>query len=511
MEGGDETESTPLLARQRREVHDRGPWFGVRHLFCLLGFLGFANVYAMRVNLTVAIVAMINNTAVDPPAPPHPDNGSNVCPTPPNPTNHTLPPSDGPFAWTTSQQGVILGAFFWGYVISQLPGGRMAEASGGKYVFGIGILITAIFSIVTPLAARAGFYLLILVRFIEGLGEGVTYPTMHAMLAKWAPDMERTKLSTLVYSGSTFGTIVSLPLSGLLCDAVGWESVFYIFGSLGVVWFFFWVGLVHNTPSEHPTITAAERRHIEGEPKPTRAAMPAPPWGKIFSSVRVWAIIVAHVSQNYGFYTLLNELPTYMKQILHFNIKEDAALSAVPYLAAYVISIAGSIVADHVRERRILSTTIARKVFNSIAFFGPAATLLLLPYAGCDKTTVVTLLSLTVGLNGLNSSGVGVNHIDIAPNYAGTLMGISNMASNTMGFITPWIVSVVTEGHEDLDHWQIIFVIAAITYIVGNVVFLAFATGEIQDFNDIPPPPPPEVANAPVNADDEAEPHVLDA
>lgn len=33
-----------------------------RHILGILGFLGFANVYAMRVNLSVAIVAMVNST-----------------------------------------------------------------------------------------------------------------------------------------------------------------------------------------------------------------------------------------------------------------------------------------------------------------------------------------------------------------------------------------------------------------------------------------------------------------
>ena len=40
-----------------------GPWIGVRHIFAFLGFLGFVNVYAMRVNLSVAIVAMVNDTS----------------------------------------------------------------------------------------------------------------------------------------------------------------------------------------------------------------------------------------------------------------------------------------------------------------------------------------------------------------------------------------------------------------------------------------------------------------
>jgi hypothetical protein len=53
---------------------------------------------------------------------------------------------------------------------------------------------------------------------------------------------------------------------------------------------------------------------------PKRDNLPIP-WRKISTSIPVWAILVAHCCQNWGFYTLLTELPTYMKQILHFDIK----------------------------------------------------------------------------------------------------------------------------------------------------------------------------------------------
>ena len=49
------------------------PCWGARHTFAFLAFLGFANVYAMRVNLSVAIVAMVNHTAID-----HRHNSSNL-------------------------------------------------------------------------------------------------------------------------------------------------------------------------------------------------------------------------------------------------------------------------------------------------------------------------------------------------------------------------------------------------------------------------------------------------
>lgn len=48
-------------------VEDTKDFLKSRHILGILGFLGFANVYAMRVNLSVAIVAMVNaNSTIQP-------------------------------------------------------------------------------------------------------------------------------------------------------------------------------------------------------------------------------------------------------------------------------------------------------------------------------------------------------------------------------------------------------------------------------------------------------------
>ena len=114
----------------------------------------------------------------------------------------------------------------------------------------------------------------------------------------------------------------------------------------------------------------------------------------------------------------------------------------------------------------------------------PAVTMLLVvPVAGCDRTAVMALMVLTVGLIGFTASGFGVNHIDIGPNFAGTLMGITNMGSNTMGFVAPWIVGLVTEVHQDLDHWHTVYCIAAAILFAGNTFYIVFVSGEEQAFN----------------------------
>ena len=58
----------------------------------------------------------------------------------------------------------------------------------------------------------------------------LTFPAMTAMWAEWAPPLERSKLITLSYGGAQFGTVIGLPLAGLICDRLGWPSVFWIFG-----------------------------------------------------------------------------------------------------------------------------------------------------------------------------------------------------------------------------------------------------------------------------------------
>lgn len=62
-------------------------------------------------------------------------------------------------------------------------------------------MLTAIFTLLSPIAAFVDFKFFIAVRVLEGLGEGVTYPAMHAMLARWIPPMERSKFAAYVYAG----------------------------------------------------------------------------------------------------------------------------------------------------------------------------------------------------------------------------------------------------------------------------------------------------------------------
>lgn len=90
--------------------------------------------------------------------------------------------------------------------------------------------MTALLTLFTPMAANAGVHFLIAIRFVEGLFEGVSVPSLQAIYASWAPPLERARIGALAFSGCYVGTVVAMPVSGMLAATLGWESIFYFFG-----------------------------------------------------------------------------------------------------------------------------------------------------------------------------------------------------------------------------------------------------------------------------------------
>ncbi|XP_028173532.1 putative inorganic phosphate cotransporter [Ostrinia nubilalis] len=475
------------VTSSHRNLIDNGPveettgWIKSRTVLGIMGFLGFANVYAMRVNLSVAIVAMINSTEV-------PSNETlDVCPAT-TPSNSSVPAKTGDFDWTTEQQSLILSSFFFGYVLTQIPGGRIAEIFGGKLVYGVGVLLTAIFTILSPVAAFVDFKLFIVVRVLEGLGEGVTYPAMHAMLARWIPPLERSKFAAYVYAGSNIGTVISLPISGWLCTldfAHGWPLCFYLFGCLGVIWFIAWMFLVYDSPQTHPRICPKEIEYITAtigpqEDKPSMSI----PWCKFLTCVPLWAILIAQCGQSWLFYTQLIELPTYMNNILHYDIVSNARLSAIPYLTSWIAGILISIFADWILVKGWLSRLTSMKLWNTVAAFIPAFGLLGIAWAGCDRMAVMLLLSITSAFGGAVYAGNQMNHIDLSPQFAGTMYGITNAASNFCGFMAPYAIGrIIGKDQQTLGQWRVVFYLAAAIDLGANLFYLFFASTEEQDWS----------------------------
>jgi len=297
--------------------------------------------------------------------------------------------------------------------------------------------------------------------------------------AQWAPPQERTQMASVAFSGSFVGTVIAMPVCGIIANSLGWPAIFYITGVTGLIWFAVWWVVVKDDPADDPHITPEELKYIKesvGDNKHGKDI--THPWKEIVCSLPVWAIVVAHVCENWGFYTLLTQLPTYMKDTLNYRLEKAGFLSSLPYLVMAIIMQFAGRLADWLQNANILTTTQVRKIFNCGAFLSQTVFMFL---AGHLQTAngVILCLVMAVGLGAFGWSGFSVNHLDIAPQHASVLMGFGNTFATLPGILSPLITGwIVTD--RTVEQWQYVFYIASTIYLVGAIFYGLFASGERQ-------------------------------
>ncbi|MCP9258952.1 putative transporter C38C10.2 [Dirofilaria immitis] len=402
-----------------------------RFNLALVGFLGCIIVYALRTNVSFAIVCMVNSTAVDMLSG---ISSTNIM---------------GELVWKKVEQGYVLSAFFWGYIFSQILGGYLAGRYGARLVIGFTVLGSAILTIISPIAATTRCY----------------FPAFHTLWSMWAPPLERSLLTGLTYAGAQIGNTAVMPLSGLLCKygfAGGWPSIFYVLGVAGILWCLLWFFYVSDRPSRSKRISKDELNYIENSladimAANSKKAKRAVPWFSIFKSLPVWALFCGHFAGDWGAYIMMTSLPLFMKDVLGLDFASLGFLSAIPYIAYFIFINLGGFVADKLQNANILSTIATRRLAMIIALGSQAIFLIASGHCGRgQETLVIIFLTLGIGLSGIQYAGFVVNYLDIAPTFAGPLLGIGNTITCLAGIIGPLMVGKLTPTGSQQE-WQLVF------------------------------------------------------
>jgi len=374
-------------------------------------------------------------------------------------------------SYDAAAQGIILSAFFWGYLWPQLLGGWMSDRFGGRRVLAAGVAIWSLATLLTPPASIA-FSLLIATRVLLGLGEGVNFPAIHSICARWVPAEERSRTISLNFSGIHLGTVTAFLVSPAIIVACGWRALFFLAGGLGIAWVGLWLWRTSEMPESDPEITREELATIiAGRP-------PAPPaddipWRAILAEKAVWAIAIAHLCNNFGFYILLLWLPTYLDKTFAMTLSRVGLYSLIPWIATFIFSNIAGWLADRMMRGGYRIVTV-RKTLQNVSFVGGSLPLLLLPSVA-SPIAAITLVTLSLACNGFGTGAFAANHLDIAPRYAGILMGISNTVATI-----PGIIGVAAAGFvlRATGSFSAVFYVIAIVYWFGALGYNLWASGE---------------------------------
>lgn len=435
---------------------------GTRHLQSLLLAMCIFTGYIIRVNISVAIVAMTNKNSTD-----------------------TVFRE-----WDLKDKNVVLSSFFVGYLIMNIPAGIIGNYINNKWLLSVTFSIASILALFTPYVVKStgSWKSLVVLRTLQGLFQAFMLPITHGISAKWTPPHERSRLIGFILSGIPLGTMTALSVSGMIASSsVGWPYIFYFSGTLGLIWVIFWMILGANSPDVHPFISKAEKAYIDNTladsctEKKNRLKIP---WTNILTSVPVWATVVTHTAHNWGFWLLLSEMPIFMKDVLKFDIKADGLLSSIPYLSMWLFQFPVMYIADIFNKKGVTSLTVSRKIWNSIGMWGGCISLIILGYLDNNAKAAVILYIIVVTVGCCCNAGFNINHMDLTPRYAGVVMGITNGFASTGGLGAPLMVNYIVPDETSVIQWRTVFYIGAAILGFGNLFFVIFGSGEVQSWNN---------------------------
>ncbi|XP_049779397.1 sialin-like [Schistocerca cancellata] len=457
-----------------------------RYTLLVLNLVGLAISYATRVNLSMAIVDMVNNTAL-----------REIYSSEVDTELENLgiadwaDRKDGHFIWDRQQQGELLAAYYYGYAAGHIPGGVMADRFGGKIVFGLGIFISSILTILTPASAWAGYYVLFANRIGQGFILGGVIPAIQTVICRWAPDHERSKFS-VIYVGVFGGTLISMALTGALCvTSVGWPLAFYFFGGVGLLWCLPWCFYVADSPAQHKHIDPAERYFIEANIQSSAKKKLPIPWKSILTSPVLWAFAALFVTLDWTYYLLITSLPQYVANVLHFNIESNGLLSAIPQIAAVVGSLLFGWLGDPWFRKGYISKLNGFRLVNGLNTLVPAATLIVVTLVD-DTAVVVTMLAISGFCLSTYCAAPYMNMQTTSPNYSGTMTGIVNSIANLTGIAVPYVVGAFTNADRTRSGWDAVFYLSAGLAVAGYTIYATCTRAEEQPWNTPPPDEQPK-------------------
>ena len=380
--------------------------------------------------------------------------------------------------WSPTVQGAVMSAFFLGYVTLQIAAGYLSDRFGGKWVLGLGVLFWSLFTLLTPASAALGISVLLACRFLMGVAEAVTWPSIYSLYSRWVHPDRRASAVGLMNSGIAGGSVIALICTPWLISVWSWQGAFYVYGLLGIIWFAVWAPLARSRPADKTDwdtpnavpATAEAGSATNHSDVTAQTVYPQLTVQGMLRSRAVWAIAIAHICINWSLYLVLSWFPTFVNRELGADLQLAGFLALAPTIVSLVMApLAGRLFDRLVAKGR--DRLKVRRAMQNLAFVGITAAMMAITLTD-SLILSVTVITLSNALTAFSIGGFATNHLDIAPNQSGLVMGVTNtlaaVSSSASVFVSGWI--------QDLSGgWDAVFLTAAGVSVFGAVMYASLA------------------------------------
>lgn len=377
-------------------------------------------------------------------------------------------------------KGAALSAFYFGYAGAQIPGGAAAARFGGFNMLRIACIVWSSSSLIMPLVMET-VMLTCIVRTITGLAQGLVIPAVHTILAQEIQPNQLSKAVSFAISGMYMGS--TLALMGLP-SAAEYLGPTRILGSLSLLpmlsFFCLWMTSKSHAATIGGVRNAGNNISMDGVRLEHGEKKVGKPWGMMFTSLPVWCIVANSFTFHYALYTIMNWLPTYFDELIRRPLSSLGYMRIMPYLLMFFSSNAAGVLGDHFIQRDC-GIAPTRKLINSLGFCGACLALpciAMVPEGNVSAAGFV--LSISLAFLGFARGGFSVNHMDIAPEHAGLVIGLVNTAGTMAGVMGVTATGAILKLHGGAGErlgWMIAMSFTSVLCVLGTVFFACSARG----------------------------------
>lgn len=370
-------------------------------------------------------------------------------------------------------QGVILGSFFWTYLLFQIPGGWLLDRFGPRAIVGAAGVVWGAFQLLGGFATGGIF--LVATRLGLGASEAPVFPAAAKLNAAWLPPKERARGATFVDAAGPFGSAVGGLVVVALIGALGdWRWAFILTGGLTIlVAALYWLYL-RDTPQQHPGVGARELAHIEDETAvvagtSSTATGPLPRAVDYLASRSFWGMMIGRLGWATIWWGIISWTPSYLSQALGFDL---AALGWGTFLV-YGSGVLGQLVAGFVADRWRAATTrynVVMRTILGVSGVGTAAAIFAIPPV-TDGIVALALLSTAVFFINFGGLYWTIPALLVPGPQVGRVGGVMNVASSGGGGLAPIVMGFAIGAAGGGFGGAFVFLgTAAVVYLVGSML-----------------------------------------
>jgi sugar phosphate permease len=374
-------------------------------------------------------------------------------------------------ALSDAQMGYVFSAFTFAYAIFEVPSGWLADRFGARLMLTRIVIWWSAMTAATGLVG--GFVSLFAVRFLFGVGEAGTFPSIARAYGRWLPARERGRAFGLALMTAALGGALTQPLVVTLLGILHWRQTFPIFGGVGIVWALAWLWWFRDDPHQHPRVNAAEIARIGCDPPVPHRAVP---WMAVLRSRSLLALCFMYGSAIYGWYFYITWLPTYLQRARGFDLQQIGWLAALPLLSIAAGVFTGGWMSDVLARRWGLR---AGRRAPGLVGLPLAAVAVLGAILTPTPLLAALLLAAAAGLAALGVSPAWAVCLEIGQHHAGVVSGAMNTFGNLGGALSPIVVGLSLQRW---GSWNLPLVTVAAFYLLAAACWLGIdPTAPIED------------------------------